>query len=526
MIQSTTLREAPAAVTRVPDQRVQRSAWPVWAVLTCVVVGGAALRFWNLIPGFPYRIGVDEPVIAERAIHMMKSGDFNPHFFDYPGLYIYVQMLVGCMRFITGSMNGLWRSLEAFHPTDLFLWTRALNAVLGTLTIVVVYRAGLRWGTWVALLAAGLLAVWPNHVRESHFALTDVPLTLLTTLTLVLSLRTIETGRLVWVVGAAACAGFAAATKYSGGVALVMPLIAGAAMNRPVPVRVWGVLAATGVAAATFLLGAPYTLLDLPGFLNGFALLMGHFYPRTFISGAEIYVGHLRVALGWPGLIVASVAVPWCVARAIRDRDAAKWALALIFPLYYFYMFATKSQIYARYVLPVLPFVCLIMAVLIVDVAGWISRLRQPYWVRATAAGAFVSAVLAYPVSEGIAWPIRYGRPITQDVAYKAILKFIPEGSRVVVERSVLRLPDSVYRSTDVRELTQRSRQQYLAAGITYFIASSDAFGQVMAKPAEHADAYQAYQRLFHEQSECLPPIQPTASVPGPQILICRFLPN
>jgi hypothetical protein len=28
-----------------------------------------------------------------------------------------------------------------------------------------------------ALLATALLAVMPNHVRESHFVLTDVPLT-------------------------------------------------------------------------------------------------------------------------------------------------------------------------------------------------------------------------------------------------------------------------------------------------------------------------------------------------------------
>ena len=41
-------------------------------------------------------LGVDEPEVMERAVRMMKTGDFNPHFFDYPSLYMYVQAVVAC----------------------------------------------------------------------------------------------------------------------------------------------------------------------------------------------------------------------------------------------------------------------------------------------------------------------------------------------------------------------------------------------------------------------------------------------
>ena len=267
MMTATTER-APVAAAPVREHSL-----PVWIALASILAGAAALRFWNLTTGLPARVGVDEPVIAERAIQIMRSGNFNPHFFDYPGLYIYVQVLVGCMRFLSGAMDGLWRSLGEFWPEHLFLWTRALNAALGTLTVFVVYRAGLRWGQGVALLAAGLMAVWPNHVRESHFALTDVPLTLLTTLALVLSLRAHETGRLAWFVAAGASVGLAAATKYNGTVALIMPLIAAALARTPRSSRVWGAVAATAAAGGAFLLGAPYTVLDLPAFLNAFGYM-------------------------------------------------------------------------------------------------------------------------------------------------------------------------------------------------------------------------------------------------------------
>jgi len=45
-----------------------------------VLAVGGALRFWNIADGLPYRIGPDEPVIGERAIHMMRTGSFHPRF--------------------------------------------------------------------------------------------------------------------------------------------------------------------------------------------------------------------------------------------------------------------------------------------------------------------------------------------------------------------------------------------------------------------------------------------------------------
>ncbi|HUP41546.1 MAG TPA: phospholipid carrier-dependent glycosyltransferase, partial [Vicinamibacterales bacterium] len=190
--------------------------------LLAVLAVAAALRFWNIGTGLPYRIGPDEPVIAEHAIGMMRTGNFNPRFYDYPGLVIYVHLFVGCLTFVTGAMSGLWRSVSEFHPEHLFLWTRMLNASIGTLTVLLLYSAGMRWGRWVALTAAALLAVWPNHVRESHFALTDVPLTFLTTSTFLLSLRAYESGRLWWWLGAGAAAGLASASKYSGAYAVML----------------------------------------------------------------------------------------------------------------------------------------------------------------------------------------------------------------------------------------------------------------------------------------------------------------
>jgi hypothetical protein len=35
-----------------------------------------------------------------RVVHMMKTGDFNPHFFDWPTLTFYLNLVVSCLTFL------------------------------------------------------------------------------------------------------------------------------------------------------------------------------------------------------------------------------------------------------------------------------------------------------------------------------------------------------------------------------------------------------------------------------------------
>ena len=491
--------------------------------IAVVIAAGAALRFWNIDAGLPSRIGVDEPVIAQRAIAMMRSGDFNPRFFDYPSLYIYLQLAVGCVRYVTGAMSGLWRSLDQFHPEHLFLWTRMLNAAIGTLTIVLVYRAGIRWGFWVAFTATAIFAVWPNHVRESHFALTDVPVTFLTVAALVLALRAYDMGRWPWFLAAGASVGLAAATKYNGAYALLLPLVAAAATKAPAGHRLGMAALAIAASAFAFVLAAPYTVLDLPGFLNGFGALSTYYRPRPLSDGASIYTGHLRVAAGQIGVWTIGAGIVWGTVRSIRDKDIGPWAILAVFPLAYFLSVATKQLIFARYLLPMIPFLCLIMALILVDGVTWAWHLHRPAWARVSMVGAALALVLFPVVRAGVQWPAMWGRPTTQDLAYERIRELIPKGAGVVVERSVLRLPETLYRQLDVHRMPIRTPEHYMSHGFNYVVASSTAYWPVLQQPSEHAREYEVYQRVFNNQGHCLPTIQATPVVEGPEIIVCRL---
>src|SRR6186713_2319560 len=112
--------------------------------LALALIAAALLRFWALPQGVPFSVQVDEPEVLLRAVRMMKTSDFNPHFFDYPTLYMYLQAVVAVFRFAVGAMRGMWNGLAQAPTEEFYVWGRAVTAILGTATVWIVYRAGMR----------------------------------------------------------------------------------------------------------------------------------------------------------------------------------------------------------------------------------------------------------------------------------------------------------------------------------------------------------------------------------------------
>ncbi|MCA1562614.1 MAG: glycosyltransferase family 39 protein [Acidobacteria bacterium] len=195
----------------------------LWTILAVAL----AFRVWFLANGVPHAVGIDEPAIVDRALRILTTGDWNPHVFDYPTLTIYVHAFAAVVRFLLGAVQGQWASLAEFDISAVYRTGRALSAVIGTATVWLTYRIGLDLrSARLGLLAAAQLAVLPMHVRESHFILTDAPVTALTTMTVWLSMRAAVTHDVRSYAVAGAAAGLAAAAKYNGGVAMVAVIAA------------------------------------------------------------------------------------------------------------------------------------------------------------------------------------------------------------------------------------------------------------------------------------------------------------
>ncbi|MFI5177436.1 MAG: ArnT family glycosyltransferase [Vicinamibacterales bacterium] len=476
-----------------------------------IMLAAAALRFWTIGSGLPLLVGVDEPEIMDRALHMLRNGEFNPHgFFDYPTLSIYLHALVAVARFLAGAMRGEWTTLDQVWSGELYLWARAVTAFLSVLTVYVVYRAGLRWSVMTAVIAALAMAVQPQLVREAHYALTDTPLTFFVAMTLLLSFCACETSRLRWFILAGAMAGFAAATKYNGGTAILMPLAAILHVGA-LRIRTLALLGVVGGAAIAFLAGAPYSILDLPGFLNGFAALMQH-YNQGWIGGESPAMLYLKYIAGWFGVITPggklyrstsvlalglSAAGALSIATGVvRSDRRAKALILLLFPLAYFWFISNHSLLFARYAMPLLPALCLAFGrgvdLVWEALPAWFPgpRARQ-------VALAVMLCALVPPAVQAFSFDANRRQVSTTEVTARWLTEHVGPGELVIIESTEMKLPPAITSENTLR-LIGEPLDAYRARGAAYLVSSSTETDKYFNDPARFPSQVAAYKALLH----------------------------
>jgi 4-amino-4-deoxy-L-arabinose transferase-like glycosyltransferase len=484
-----------------------------------------ALRAANIGAGLPYSLGVDEPEIMERVFRMMKTGNFNPNFFDWPSLTMYLQLVVACLAFLSGAMHGAWRSLSDIGASDLAIYGRTLTAVIGTATVGVLFLAARRWGVRTGLFAAALLAVAPNHVRESHFVLADIPTTFFTTLTFLLALRAHEGPSLAAFALAGAATGLAASCKYNGLIAIVLPLTAAVAARAPLRTVVARVLVIFAATAAAFLVGTPYAVLALPKFLADYArLAYGFARTRGGEAGWSLYLKYVLQSFGWAGVAAAVVGLCVAIGTMWRGPGRLRSLLIVLFLLLYFKVMATSFQIYGRYTLPLLPFVALLAAI----GTAWavrLLRMRLPFQARTATVAGLLIAVAAPPLVRSVAFDRMLGRPSTTDLAYQYIEKHIAPGATIAVETYPILLTTRKYRVKNVRPLTGRTYADYMASGVNYVLVSAAGYRPAYAAPDQNRPAYDAYVSLFAQARE-LASFAGSETVPGPDLRLLVLQPT
>jgi 4-amino-4-deoxy-L-arabinose transferase-like glycosyltransferase len=146
------------------------------AALAGVVALSALMRFWGLRFGLPYLDHPDEWAVADRAVRIIQTGDYNPGSFVYPSLYTYLQAAVASVHFLWGASAGLYRALNDIDPARYYVWGRALTALLGSAAVLLTYILGrVSYGATAGLLAAAFLAVYPAAAGDAHYLTTDTP---------------------------------------------------------------------------------------------------------------------------------------------------------------------------------------------------------------------------------------------------------------------------------------------------------------------------------------------------------------
>ena len=248
--------------------------------LILIFVGALLLRLYGIFHGFPFIFHPDEPTVVRSALALRF--DLNPAHFDWPHHFIYLNYILylGFIKFrgllellhlksAVGSVFPiLWDDTLAFY-----LISRIFTVLIGAATIVPLYLAvRLYFNRVTALFAAALFALIPFHVWQSHYVLIDVPMTFWVACSLYYVLRIFKYNQIIDYVLAGLFVGFAASTKYNGGL-VCLPVLLAYIFREKQSINYYLTnikkLFYAGFASIIgFLLGTPFALFDLDTFLR------------------------------------------------------------------------------------------------------------------------------------------------------------------------------------------------------------------------------------------------------------------
>jgi len=352
------------------DRRSRRILW-------AIVVAAAVLRIWGLWFGLPHaRARPDETAAISLAISLAR-GDPNPHFFHWPSFQLYALALIFRIdALLRGDAREILGTLSFSHYAML---GRAWVALTGVLTVPAVFLLARRIsGLEAGLAAAALLAVAPLHVRDSHFAMTDVTMTGFVVWSLWMLVEgaarleepqaaawTSVRSKGLWIMcGAGVVGGLATGTKYTAAAILVPAGLA----------CVWvAVRTGTGVSlrllqsglvflaawGAGFVLSTPFSVLDFPTFSADLLFDVQHLAGGHGPNLGRGWIRHLSFSLPY-GLGVATFAAAGAgVIVAIRQGNLGNWLL-LAFTAAVLLATGRGYTVFARYVMPIVPVACVL----------------------------------------------------------------------------------------------------------------------------------------------------------------------
>ncbi len=419
-------------------------------VLLLILLAGLALRLYGIHYGLPHLYDSDEPDIVHRSIVILATRDFNPHWFGHPGTpAIYLVSALYAVLYIAGFVAGAFANTADFRvlyytdPTLFYLSGRILFALIGTSTVLLLYSVARRlFNPRTGLIAAAFLALSPLHVYYSKLIRSDILMTFLVLVTFRFCLQILE--RRTWSSYALTgfFAGLSIATKYPSAILLVS-IITAYVFN-----RVWKDYSKLLVSGSACLFGifagSPFLFLDYRTAMSNLFTenrsihlsATGEGWIRNLIWYVHEGLGN---ALSTSGLILAAIGIILCLV----SRKKEKW-LMLVFPVGFLFFMASLSLRWTRWMIPVIPFLCVLAGLGFEEIVAYIGR-RLHAWAGYVAGFVLLLSFVAPLLKADIVRGHEMSGKDTRTVAREWILEHIPKGSRILMETYGPELPREQY---------------------------------------------------------------------------------
>jgi hypothetical protein len=421
-----------------------------------IVVASFVARVQLINGSMPYPMHLDEQQLADPAAAILRTGDWNPHDFEYPTLPVYLitasfaaGYLDACATRAVKRVSDIGSvSFPYYSHRRIVRPARLLFALLGVVSLglsgVIARRlVGDTCLLWVAPLALASAATFLQ--LSWRYLNVDIVGCLFVTALLAFLLTHWETDDLLHrcVIPGAFC-GLALASKYNLFTALA-PAVS-AIVLRSTNARGARVALLVAVAGATFVAVVPYAILDVPAFLNGAGGAVHHYafgHPGFSAEpGGPQLAYYGRVLIGDFGAISLPL-VALGVAVAVRE-DWRRTATLVSFPVVQLIYMSLQRAHFPRNIVSVYPVYAVFEAAGLIAVYRTTCSMLSGWTIlagRKRAKQAAVAALIVLVIALGVPWG-RAGReylrpPDSRKLAVAWIRGAVPSGSTLIVAREL-----------------------------------------------------------------------------------------
>jgi F5/8 type C domain/Dolichyl-phosphate-mannose-protein mannosyltransferase len=307
-------------------------------LLLLVIAIGAYLRFAGLSWGLRHAPDWDERAFVDNVAAMVRNGDLDQRFYEYPGLFFYL----------------LYPALAVLPPASppgplAYLVARGVVAGFGVASLALVYVLGRRLaGPRGGLAAALFLALSPIEVSTAHMVRPDVVLEAFALVAL-LAFRRVGTETKGDVMAGLAL-GAAASVKFTG--VLLLPSYLLTRWLEPGR-KGRGLAIALATAALVGVVTTPSAVLNTAEYMGGLYTQWAYHYAGATVGSrfddiSLYYLWTLARSLG-PAGCVLGLAGLW-----LGRRRAREWGPTLLFPLVLLVVLSTAQARWIRLLVPAL----------------------------------------------------------------------------------------------------------------------------------------------------------------------------
>ena len=150
-----------------------------WLWVGLILVAAAAVRFNSLGQASHSGPTIDEPIVVDPVLAMIRTGSLDFKAYEYGGVGFYLMLIVFLLYFIHLTSTFAFRNFADVPEQNFYTAGRYATAFLSLLTVGLTYLTARRYfGKLTAIIASLLIAFSSVSFENAHQIRIDIPLTL------------------------------------------------------------------------------------------------------------------------------------------------------------------------------------------------------------------------------------------------------------------------------------------------------------------------------------------------------------